>query len=68
MKFRYGDIVDHPSYGIGIVAQQFYSASGVNEIYSVVFNRVLTNNGVKRVFGSELTLVRHTEPEKGVQK
>lgn len=32
------------------------------------FDRVLSNNGVKRVFGSDLKFVRHTEPEKGEQK
>lgn len=43
-------------------------SSGVNELYSVLFNRVLSNNGVKRVFGSDLKFVRHTEPEKEEQK
>lgn len=68
MKFNIADIVEHPSYGVGIVIERCMSASGVNELYSVLFNRVLSNNGVKRVFGSDLNLVRHTEPEKGEQK
>ena len=57
MKFCHGCIVKHPSYGTGIVAQSVISASGVNELYTVVFFNVLENNGVKRVLGSELTLV-----------
>lgn len=59
---------DYSSYGVGIVVERCMSASGVNELYSVLFNRVLSNNGVKRVFGSDLKFVRHTEPEKGEQK
>lgn len=54
MKFNIADIVEHPSYGVGIVVERCMSASGVNELYSVLFNRVLSNNGVKRVFGSDL--------------
>lgn len=68
MKFNIADIVEHPSYGVGIVVERCMSASGVNELYSVLFNRVLSNNGVKRVFGSDLKFVRHTEPEKDEQK
>lgn len=68
MKFNIADIVEHPSYGVGIVVERCMSASGVNELYSVLFNRVLSNNGVKRVFGSDLKFVRHTEPEKEEQK
>lgn len=64
MKFSVSDIVEHPSYGVGIVVERCMSASGVNELYSVLFNRVLSNNGVKRVFGSDLKLVRHPEPKK----
>lgn len=63
MEFRIGDIVDHPNHGVGIVAQRFLSASGKKELYNVVFVRVIPNNGVMRVFGEELSLIRHTELE-----
>lgn len=70
MKFKYncGDIVEHAKYGSGIVKQHWLSASGVNELYDVLFIKGLCTDGVKRVHGSELNLVRHTEPEKGEQK
>lgn len=61
MKFAYADIVKHPSYGVGIVAQRVMSASGVNELYTVVFCKVLKNYGVVRVFGSDLTLVKRLD-------
>lgn len=48
MKFNIADIVEHPSYGVGIVVERCMSASGVNELYSVLFNRVLSNNGVNK--------------------
>lgn len=58
MKFCRGCIVKHPTYGTGIVVQSVISASGVNELYTVVFcNAFLENNGVIRVRGSDLTLV-----------
>lgn len=34
MKFNIADIVEHPSYGVGIVVERCMSASGVNELYS----------------------------------
>lgn len=61
MKYAYGDIVKHSSYGVGIVAQCAMSASGVNEIYTVVFCKVLKNDGVVRVFGSDLSLVKRLD-------
>ncbi|MBP0983690.1 MAG: hypothetical protein J6A19_08190 [Oscillospiraceae bacterium] len=61
MKFIYGDIVKHPSYGVGIVAQRAMAASGANELYTVVFCKVLRNNGVVRVLGSELSLIKRLE-------
>lgn len=61
MKYNYGDIVKHSSYGVGIVAQLAMSASGVNEIYTVVFCKVLKNDGVVRVFGSDLSLVKRLD-------
>lgn len=61
MKYSYGDIVKHASYGFGIVAQRAMSASGVNEIYTVVFCKVLKNDGVVRVFGSDLSLVKRLD-------
>ena len=32
MKFNIADIVEHPSYGVGIVVERCMSASGVNEL------------------------------------
>lgn len=61
MKYSYGDIVKHSSYGVGIVSQLAMSASGVNEIYTVVFCKVLKNDGVVRVFGSDLSLVKRLD-------
>lgn len=68
MKYNYGDIVNHPSYGVGIVAQLAMSASGVNEIYTVVFCKVLKNDGVVRVFGSDLSLVKRLDKPLEISK
>lgn len=68
MKYAYGDIVKHSSYGVGIVAQCSMSASGVNEIYTVVFCKVLKNDGVVRVFGSDLTLVKRLDQPLDIPK
>lgn len=61
MKFKIGDTVNHPNYGVGLVMQASRSASGVNELYEVFFVTVLRNNGIVRCFGSDLSLVEHEE-------
>lgn len=62
MKFRFdiGDIVNHSSYGPGIIMNRCLFArgsSGLRELYSVFFGLVLSNHGVLNVYGDELTLV-----------
>lgn len=71
MKFNIGDSVRHPVYGGGCVYKRYLSASGVNEIYYVVFGMVSEDDGVKCVLGSELSLVSRLNPPclmKEVQK
>lgn len=62
MKYNCGDIVEHEKYGSGLVKQRWLSASGVNELYGVLFIKGLSTDGVKRVIGSELSLVRSVSP------
>lgn len=57
MKFNPGDVVSHPVHGIGVVAKRYISASGVNYLYYVIFADVISNNGLVKVLGSDLTLV-----------
>ena len=61
-KYNCGDIVEHEKYGSGLVKQRWLSASGVNELYDVLFIKGLSTDGVKRVIGSELSLVRSVSP------
>ena len=61
-KYNCGDIVEHEKYGSGLVKQRWLSASGVNELYGVLFIKGLSTDGVKRVIGSELSLVRSVSP------
>lgn len=61
MKFKIGDTVNHPNYGVGLVMQAFSSASGVNELYEVFFVTVLRNHGFVRCLGSDLSLVYDEE-------
>ena len=62
MKYNCGDIVEHEKYGSGLVKQRWLSASGVNELYGGLFIKGLSTDGVKRVIGSELSLVRSVSP------
>lgn len=59
-KYNCGDIVEHAKYGSGLVQKRWLSASGVNELYDVLF--VKSTDGVKRVLGSELSLIRSVSP------
>ena len=61
MKIHIGNIVDHPLYGRGIVKQRWISASGTNELYDVIFVKGLCTDGLKRVLGSDLTLVSRSD-------
>lgn len=36
MKFNIADIVEHPSYGVGIVVERCMSASGVNRLVAIL--------------------------------
>lgn len=60
MKFKIGDTVNHPNYGVGLVMQEFGSEVGI-ELYDVYFVTVLRNNGIVRCPGSELSLNDHEE-------
>lgn len=60
MKFNIGDVVEHRSYGSGLVKQRYMSANGVNELYDVIFVKGLCTDGVKRVLCSEITLVQRS--------
>ena len=41
-KYNCGDIVEHEKYGSGLVKQRWLSASGVNELYDVLFIKGLS--------------------------
>lgn len=61
-KYNCGDIVEHAKYGSGFVHKRWLSASGVNELYDVLFVKGLSTDGIKRVLGSELSLVKSVSP------
>ena len=59
-KYNCGDIVEHAKYGSGIVKKRCLSASGVNELYDVLFVKGLSTDGVKRVLGSKISLIHRS--------
>ncbi len=61
MKFKIGDTVNHPNYGVGLVMNGSSSECDGNEFYDVYFVTVLRNNGIVRCPGSELSPVEHEE-------